>query len=91
MHNLPGPRVSIAEVIEAIAAAAPGSAGSIAFDDVTLPFPEEVDSGSFDEIAPGFAEHAARATASRRRSTGSARSSSEGLVAAPDPDPKEVR
>jgi nucleoside-diphosphate-sugar epimerase len=55
VHTLPGPRVSVQEVVDAITDAAPGSAGSIAFDDVRLPFPEEADSGSFDELVPGFA------------------------------------
>jgi len=89
VHNLPGPRVSIAEVVDAIAAAAPESAGSIGFDDVSLPFPEEVDSGSFDEIAPGFTvtllADGVRATIDRFRTL-----LSEGLVAAPAPDPKAV-
>ena len=41
VHNLSGPPVAMAEVVEAIAEAAPESAGSISFDDVVLPFPEE--------------------------------------------------
>jgi UDP-glucuronate 4-epimerase len=89
VHNLPGTRVSIAEVVESIAAAEPGSAGAIAFDDVTLPFPEEADSGSFDEIAPGFVDtpldEGVKATIERFRKL-----LSEGLVAAPEPDPKAV-
>ena len=47
--------MSVQEVIDAITEAAPESAGSIRFDDVRLPFPEEADSGSFDELVPGFA------------------------------------
>jgi UDP-glucuronate 4-epimerase len=54
VHNLPGPRVEIAEVIAAITVAAPESAGSIGFEDVRLPFPDEVDSGSFAAMAPDF-------------------------------------
>jgi nucleoside-diphosphate-sugar epimerase len=54
VHTLPGPRVSISDVIEAIAEVVPGSAGTIAFDDVALPFPEEADSGSFADVVPGF-------------------------------------
>jgi UDP-glucuronate 4-epimerase len=54
MHTLPGRTVSIPEVIEAIAEAAPESAGSIAFEDVRLPFPAEADSSSFDDVVPGF-------------------------------------
>jgi UDP-glucuronate 4-epimerase len=54
VHNLPGPRITMQEVVDAIAAAAPDSAGSIAFDDVRLPFVEETDARSFAGIAPGF-------------------------------------
>jgi nucleoside-diphosphate-sugar epimerase len=52
VHNLPGPRVSIPEVIEAVAEAAPGV--SIGFEDTRLPFVEEADAGSFAEVVPGF-------------------------------------
>jgi nucleoside-diphosphate-sugar epimerase len=90
VHSLPGPRVSIAEVVEAISAAAPESAGSITFEDVSLPFPEEVDSGSFGEIVPGFVTtplaEGVRTTIERFR-----RLLSEGLVATPVPDTKAVR
>ena len=54
VHSLPGPRVSVQEVIDAIAHALPESAGRIGYEDVRLPFPEEIDSGSFAEIVPGF-------------------------------------
>jgi UDP-glucuronate 4-epimerase len=54
IHNVPGRKVSIAEVIEAISTAVPGSA--TAFEDVLLPFPEEVDAESFAGVVPGFAE-----------------------------------
>src|SRR5262249_47048362 len=54
LHNLPGARVSIPEVIAAIAEAAPASAGTIGFEDTRLPFPEELDTGSFAEFLPGF-------------------------------------
>jgi nucleoside-diphosphate-sugar epimerase len=40
--NLGGPPVAMAEVVAAIEAAAPGAAGRITFDDVALPFPEEL-------------------------------------------------
>jgi nucleoside-diphosphate-sugar epimerase len=90
VHNLPGPKVSIGEVVDAITATVPESSGSIEFDDVSLPFPEEVDSGSFDEIAPGFVstplQDGVEATIERFRKL-----LSEGLVTAPDPDPKAVR
>jgi UDP-glucuronate 4-epimerase len=52
VHNLPGPSVSIPEVIEAIAEAAPGA--SIGFEDTRLPFPEDTDAGSFADVVPGF-------------------------------------
>ena len=47
VHNLAGPSVPMAEVVAAIAAAAPDSAGRIAFDDMLLPFPGVVDAVSF--------------------------------------------
>ena len=56
VHNLPGRRVGIDEVIGAIGAVVPESAGSIGFADVVLPFPEEVDGRSFEEVVPGFVE-----------------------------------
>jgi UDP-glucuronate 4-epimerase len=49
-HNVPGRRVTMHEVVEAIALAAPASAGTITFDDIALPFPEEVDGGSLETI-----------------------------------------
>jgi hypothetical protein len=50
VHNLPGRCVAVEEIVAAI-----GSAG-IGFDDVRLPFPEEVDSASFAALFPAFAE-----------------------------------
>ncbi len=50
VHNLPGRRTEIAEVVELIAAAGVG------FDDVALPLPEESDSSSFAALVPGFVE-----------------------------------
>jgi nucleoside-diphosphate-sugar epimerase len=47
VHNLAGMSVSMAEVVDAITAAAPDSAGRIEFDDVLLPFPGAVDAASF--------------------------------------------
>jgi nucleoside-diphosphate-sugar epimerase len=52
VHNVPGPRVTVAEVIEAIGDAVPGA--RIGFEDTRLPFPEEIDSASFAELVPGF-------------------------------------
>jgi len=47
VHNLAGMSVSMAELVAAITAAAPDSAGRIEFDDVLLPFPGTVDAASF--------------------------------------------
>ena len=84
MHNLPGPKVAIARGRGRDRRRGPESAGSIGFDDVSLPFPEEVDSGSFDELVPNFAEtplgEGVSATIERFRAL-----LSEGLVAAPVP------
>jgi UDP-glucuronate 4-epimerase len=52
VHNLPGPSVSIPEVLEAIREAAPRA--ELRFEDTRLPFPEDTDAGSFAEVAPGF-------------------------------------
>lgn len=56
VHNLAGSAVSIDEVIDAIAAAAPDAGGLIDFHDVSLPFPAEVDSTSFRELVGEFDE-----------------------------------
>jgi UDP-glucuronate 4-epimerase len=50
VHNLAGSSVHMREVITAIAAAAPESAGRISFDEVLLPFPEEVDARSLERL-----------------------------------------
>ena len=50
VHNLPGRRVSIAEVIETLDV--PG----LSFADERLPFPEELDSSSFASAFPDAAE-----------------------------------
>lgn len=50
VHNLPGAKVSVAEVVAAL------GADAIGFDDdVRLPFPAEVDSASFAARFPAFA------------------------------------
>ena len=41
-YDFPGTPVSIAEVVEAIEAEVPDAAGTITFDDVPLPFPEQL-------------------------------------------------
>ena len=51
MHNLPGP----ARRRSRRSSPTLGS-DAIGFDDVRLPFPEEVDSASFAAAFPGFAE-----------------------------------
>jgi nucleoside-diphosphate-sugar epimerase len=56
IHNIPSSRISIPEVIDAIARAVPESAGTIGFDDIRLPFPEEIDGGSYLELVPSFTE-----------------------------------
>ena len=56
VHNLAGTSVDMAEVVTAITAAAPESAGSIEFDQVLLPFPGEVDAASFARLVGPIAE-----------------------------------
>jgi nucleoside-diphosphate-sugar epimerase len=56
VHNLAGSSLEMREVVAAIEAAAPGSAGRIVFDDVLLPFPAEVDATSFERLAGSIAE-----------------------------------
>jgi UDP-glucuronate 4-epimerase len=43
VYDLPGVPVHVTQVIEAIASAVPASAGTITFDDVSLPFPAGAD------------------------------------------------
>jgi hypothetical protein len=50
VHNLPGRRVAIEEIVAALGSSA------IGFDDVRLPFPEEVDGASFAARYPDYAE-----------------------------------
>ena len=50
VHNLRGQVVSVEDVIAAI-----GTDG-IGYDDVRLPFPEEVDSSSLADVLPGLEE-----------------------------------
>ena len=56
VHNLAGSSLEMREVVAAIEAAAPESAGRIVFDDVLLPFPAEVDATSFERLAGSIAE-----------------------------------
>jgi len=50
VHNLRGQKASVEEIVAAI------GSDAIGYDDLRLPFPEEVDSASFDELLPGFPE-----------------------------------
>ena len=50
VHNLRGQKASVEEIVAAI------GSDAIGYDDLRLPFPEEVDSASFDELLPGFTE-----------------------------------
>ena len=56
VHNLAGSSLEMAEVVAAIAAAAPESAGQIGFDEVLLPFPGDVDATSFHGLVGPIAE-----------------------------------
>jgi UDP-glucuronate 4-epimerase len=50
VFNLGGPSVHASEVVTAIEAAAPEVAGRITFDDVQLPFPEEMEAGDLEDV-----------------------------------------
>jgi nucleoside-diphosphate-sugar epimerase len=50
VHNLPGRKVAVSELVAAI------GADGIDYEDVRLPFPEEVDGSSFMALVPGYAE-----------------------------------
>jgi nucleoside-diphosphate-sugar epimerase len=50
VFNLGGPSSHANDVVNAIEAAAPEVAGRITFEDVQLPFPEEMDAGALDEV-----------------------------------------
>jgi UDP-glucuronate 4-epimerase len=50
VFNLGGPSSHMSEVVEAIEAAAPETAGLVEFEDVQLPFPEEMDAGGLEEV-----------------------------------------
>jgi nucleoside-diphosphate-sugar epimerase len=56
VHNLAGMSVSMAEVVDAITAAAPDSAGRIEFDEVLLPFPGAVNAASFAALVGAIPE-----------------------------------
>ena len=48
VHDLGGRSIDMADVVAAIVSAAPESAGQLSFDDILLPFPEEVDAHSLE-------------------------------------------
>jgi nucleoside-diphosphate-sugar epimerase len=50
VFNLGGPSVHASEVVSAIEAVAPEVAGRITFDDVQLPFPEEMEAGDLEDV-----------------------------------------
>jgi UDP-glucuronate 4-epimerase len=50
VFNLGGPSSHASDVVEAIEAAAPQVAGRITFEDVQLPFPEEMDDGGLEAV-----------------------------------------
>jgi nucleoside-diphosphate-sugar epimerase len=54
VFNLGGPVSHMSEVVAAIEAAAPDVAGRIEFDDIQLPFPEELDRGDLQGVV-GYA------------------------------------
>ena len=54
VHNLTGHAVAVAEIVAAIADAAPGA--DVTVEGGALPFPGAVDSGSFRALVPGFAD-----------------------------------
>src|SRR3989442_3898414 len=50
VFNLGGPSSHASDVVSAIEAAAPEVAGRVTFDDVQLPFPEEMEEGELEEV-----------------------------------------
>jgi nucleoside-diphosphate-sugar epimerase len=50
VFNLGGPSSHASDVVRAIEAATPEVAGRITFEDVQLPFPEEMDSGGLEDV-----------------------------------------
>jgi UDP-glucuronate 4-epimerase len=50
VFNLGGPSSHASDVVSAIEAAAPEVAGRITFDDVQLPFPEEMEEGNLEDV-----------------------------------------
>ena len=59
VYDLPGEPVHVTQVIEAISSAVPASAGTITFDDVTLPFPAGADDPALEQAIGRARAHAA--------------------------------
>jgi UDP-glucuronate 4-epimerase len=51
VHNVPGERLHMREVVAAIEEVLPAAAGLVTFDDVQLPFPDDIRAGPFAELA----------------------------------------
>ena len=50
VHDLPGPPVSMADVVAAIEEAAPAANKMITFEDTSLPFPSELESSTLEDL-----------------------------------------
>ena len=50
VFNLGGPASDMGDVVAAIEAAAPEAAGAIEFEDVQLPFPDQLDAGDLEKV-----------------------------------------
>lgn len=51
VHNVPGERLHMREVVAAIEEVLPEAAGLVTFDDVQLPFPDDIRADSFSDLA----------------------------------------
>src|SRR4029450_11184518 len=90
VFNLGGPSAHASEVVSAIEAAAPEAAGRITFDDVQLPFPEEMEAGDLEDVVGPIEwttlREGTRQTIELYRARLSVqRSSSTGVVSPPSP------
>jgi nucleoside-diphosphate-sugar epimerase len=52
VHNMPGPSLTMTDVVAAIGRAVPESAGAISFEDVQLPFPQALESSYALALTP---------------------------------------
>ena len=88
VFNLGGPSSHASDVVSAIEAAAPEVEGRITFDDVQLPFPEEMEAGGLEDVVgPDRMDDAARRNASDDRALPRALvlSAFTGFVSEPSP------